>query len=101
MNVRDRVFLPTYLAVVQILTKYDAWSILYTNNLKNLTLFIFLSAEYLCGGRFTEDNGHFTSPFFPNPYPSDISCIYQLRYNMKATKSTTLLDSLQVESQII
>jgi len=42
----------------------------------NVTLKV--SAEYLCGGRFTEDNGHFTSPFFPNPYPSDISCIYQL-----------------------
>jgi len=37
-----------------------------------------ISAEYVCGGKFTEDNGYITSPFYPLPYPPSTSCIYDI-----------------------
>jgi len=37
-----------------------------------------ISAEYVCGGKFTEDNGFITSPFYPYNYPPSTSCIYDI-----------------------
>lgn len=37
-----------------------------------------VSAEYLCGGRFEENNGYVVSPYYPQNYPDAVSCIYQI-----------------------
>nr|XP_012218853.1 PREDICTED: cubilin-like [Linepithema humile] len=37
-----------------------------------------LSYETLCGGEFHDETGIITSPFYPNPYHSSKTCIYEI-----------------------
>lgn len=43
-------------------------------NYINLTLWKYRYGE--CGGNFTTPNGRFTSPSYPDNYPSNANCIY-------------------------
>lgn len=47
-----------------------------------------IKAEYVCGGRFTEDNGEITSPLYPGNYPYNTACIYDI--SAPAGKRVTL-----------
>lgn len=38
-----------------------------------------VSAEYVCGGTFTENGGEITSPFYPKNYPESTTCIFDIR----------------------
>ena len=40
----------------------------------------FHSAEYVCGGTFTENGGEITSPFYPKNYPESTTCIFDIRF---------------------
>ena len=46
-----------------------------------------ISAEYVCGGRFDQDNGVITSPLYPNNYINSEACIYDIVYVSYITKS--------------
>jgi len=37
-----------------------------------------ISAEYVCGGRFDQDNGVITSPLYPHNYINSEACIYDI-----------------------
>jgi len=37
-----------------------------------------VSAEYVCGGRYTKDNGVITSPFYPANYINSETCFYDI-----------------------
>jgi len=49
-----------------------------------------ISSEYVCGGRFTKKNGYITSPFYPNNYSDDITCIYQISAPEGSRKRPTI-----------
>ena len=45
-----------------------------------------ISAEYVCGGRFDQDNGVITSPLYPANYINSEACIYDIVYVGGAVK---------------
>ena len=45
-----------------------------------------ISAEYVCGGRFDQDNGVITSPLYPANYINSEACIYDIVYVGEAFK---------------
>ena len=47
-----------------------------------------ISAEYVCGGRFDQDNGVITSPLYPANYINSEACIYDIVYVGEAVNCT-------------
>lgn len=51
----------------------------------------------VCGGIFTETTGELLSPYYPNAYPADRTCVYIIKQPVGTTITLTFLD-FDVES---
>ena len=49
-----------------------------------------------CGGNFTDANGHFSSPSYPNYYPANTDCTYTIS---QPTGTVILLNFLSMDIQ--
>jgi hypothetical protein len=45
---------------------------------RNIGIKVRVSADYVCGGKFTSNSGTIVSPFYPLTYPHSTSCIYDI-----------------------
>ena len=46
----------------------------------------------MCGGTFTESSGELLSPYYPNAYPADRTCVYIIKQPLGKTIALTFLD---------
>ena len=49
-----------------------------------------------CGGNFTDANGHFSSPSYPNYYPANTDCTYTIS---QPTGTVILLNFLSMDTE--